>query len=80
MSKSSDVEPRIVTSRSRYFHETGADPTVINELAGEIVELVRHPNLVTMDDKTRDICRRWDRFCHRLFHAYQDFALMEVEN
>ena len=56
----------------------GADPAVINELAGEIVELVRHPNLVTMDDKTRDVCRRWDQFCHRLFHAYQDKALAEV--
>jgi hypothetical protein len=31
-----------------------------------------------MDEKTMEVCRRWDAFCHRLFHAYQDLALREV--
>ena len=57
----------------------GLDPALVNELSSEIIELVRHPNLVTMDAATRDVCRRWDSFCHRLFHAYQDLALAEVE-
>ncbi len=57
----------------------GANVSVVSALSMEINELVRHPNLMTMDDQTRDICRRWDSFCHRLFHAYQDLALKEVE-
>jgi len=32
-----------------------------------------------MDEKSLDICRRWDAFCHKFFHAYQDLALSEVE-
>jgi len=57
----------------------GADPDVVDSLASEITELVHHPDLVTMDEKTRNICRRWDSFCSRLFHAYQDLALADVE-
>ncbi len=56
----------------------GADTAAVSELSLEINELVRHPDLLTMDERTRDICRRWDSFCHRLFHAYQDMALAEV--
>jgi len=57
----------------------GADTSVISKLSMEIIDLVRHASLVTPDERTRDICRQWDRFCHRLFHAYQDLALAEVE-
>jgi hypothetical protein len=32
-----------------------------------------------MDDVTIDICKRWDVFCHKFFHAYQDLALEEAE-
>ncbi len=56
----------------------GANVEVVSALSLEINELVRHPNLFAMDDQTRDICRRWDSFCHRLIHAYQDTALTEV--
>jgi hypothetical protein len=31
-----------------------------------------------MDQRTLEICRRWDDFCARLFHAYQDLALAEA--
>jgi alkylation response protein AidB-like acyl-CoA dehydrogenase len=55
-----------------------ADVAVVSALSMEINRLVRHPNLFAMDDQTRDICRKWDSFCHRLLHAYQDLALKEV--
>ncbi len=58
---------------------TGAAPEVIKGYSAEIEELVSHPSLFTSDEKTLDVCRRWDSFCHRLFHAYQDCALAEVE-
>lgn len=58
---------------------TGADRELSNSLCKEITELVSHPNLFQMDEKTLEICERWDRFCHTLFHAYQDLAYREVE-
>jgi len=58
---------------------TGADNEQVNALCKEITELVSHPNLFQMDEKTLEICERWDRFCHELFHAYQDLAYQEVE-
>lgn len=57
----------------------GAGEETIVSLANEIEELIAHPDLFTMDEKTMEICGKWDDFCHRLFHAYQDRALIEVE-
>ncbi len=58
---------------------TGADSQLIKEYSKEMEELVSHPSLFQNDEKTLDICCRWDSFCHKLFHAYQDCALAEVE-
>jgi hypothetical protein len=57
----------------------GADAGVIKENAAEIQELLSIPHLFEMNEKTLDICERWDDFCARLFHAYQDLALIEAE-
>lgn len=57
----------------------GADSATIADLSGEIQELLAIPHLFEMDQRTLDICQRWDDFCARLFHAYQDLALMEAE-
>lgn len=57
----------------------GGNLNVINGLASEMTELVAYPNLFQQDDKTIDICKRWDDFCQRLYHTYQDQALKEVE-
>jgi len=57
---------------------TGSDTAVRAELAGELEELVSHPNLFAMDEKTKDVCRRWDGFCERLSHAYGELASAEV--
>lgn len=56
----------------------GADPGEVDALAGEMARLVAHPSLVTPDAATFEACRAWDRFCHRLMHAYQDLALAEA--
>ncbi len=56
----------------------GADEEIVKKLGAEMEELVAHPNLFIMDETTLDVCRRWDSFCHELYHAYQDSALREV--
>ena len=33
-----------------------------------------------MTEDSMRVCRRWDDFCGRLFHAFQDFAEVEVES
>jgi alkylation response protein AidB-like acyl-CoA dehydrogenase len=58
----------------------GHDEAVVAGLASEMTELSAYPNLFQMDEKTMDVCRRWDAFCHKFFHAYQDLALKEVES
>lgn len=56
-----------------------ADVDVVEGFKAEITELVAYPNLFEPDDKTILICECWDGFCQRLYHAYQDQALKEVE-
>ncbi len=56
----------------------GADEECIASFSEEISELVSFPSLVEMGDESVHICRQWDSFCARLFHAYQDIALDEV--
>ncbi len=57
----------------------GADTAHINACAEEMAELTAHPNLFSGDEKTLEVCGRWDRFCTDLFHSYQDLAMAEVE-
>ena len=57
----------------------GADESLVAGLSAEMEDLVGHPNLFAMDDKTMDVCGRWDGFCQKLYHAYQDCALKEIE-
>ncbi len=57
---------------------TGAESAPVADLAGEIEQLVAYPALTEDTPTTVDICRRWDGFCHRLLHAYQDLAVDEV--
>ncbi|MEN6472753.1 MAG: acyl-CoA dehydrogenase family protein [Syntrophaceae bacterium] len=57
---------------------TSADPATIAELAQEMEALIG-AELLTPDLKALQTCEQWDRFCHTLFHAYQDQAVAEVE-
>lgn len=56
----------------------GADNSLVSAFKEEIEELVRHPDLSENTGTTRKICRQWDDFCHRFFHAYQDLAVKDV--
>ncbi len=58
----------------------GADKNIIKGLAEEMADITAHPNLFSMDEATMEIAERWGAFCHRLYHAYQDLALAEVES
>ena len=58
---------------------TGADPAKIKALAQEMTELVSYPSLLRLDDRTIEVCQRWDNFCQDLYHAYQATAVQEVE-
>jgi len=57
----------------------GAEAGQIKALSQEMTELLAHPNLMQMDEKTIEICERWDSFCQNLYHAYQAVAVQEVE-
>jgi alkylation response protein AidB-like acyl-CoA dehydrogenase len=56
----------------------GADKRLVSDMEEQIESLVAHPNLLENNASTRQICRRWDAFCCRLFHAYQDLTLNQV--
>lgn len=57
----------------------GAPEALVRQLSAEIEPLVAHPSLVAPGDDTLDVCARWDELCDRLFHAYQDVAVSEIE-
>ncbi len=57
----------------------GADEAAVREYSGEIEELLAIPHLLEMNEKTLQACERWDDFCARFFHAYQDLALAQAE-
>jgi len=57
----------------------GAPTAEVNRLANEMTELLAHPDLFTIDERTLEVCERWDSFCGDLYHVYQDIALAEVE-
>jgi len=56
----------------------GADVGMIAELAHEMETLIG-AELLSPDPQAIKTCEAWDRFCHTLFHAYQDQAVAEVE-
>jgi alkylation response protein AidB-like acyl-CoA dehydrogenase len=59
---------------------TGADAALVSDLKAEIETLVAHASLLDNNPEMIKACQQWDRFCDRLFHAYQDLALEEVDS
>jgi alkylation response protein AidB-like acyl-CoA dehydrogenase len=57
----------------------GTDAAVIVDYAREMEDIMETPHFFDMNEKTIRACQRWDDFCGRLFHAYQDLALAETE-
>ncbi|MEW6078260.1 MAG: acyl-CoA dehydrogenase family protein [Thermodesulfobacteriota bacterium] len=58
----------------------GADTAVIIDNTREMEDIMETPHFFDMNEQTIRACARWDDFCGRLFHAYQDLALDEAEN
>jgi hypothetical protein len=58
---------------------SGGKKALVEQMSNEICDLLAYPSLLDMTPNTLSMCERWDNFCHRLFHGYQDIALEEVE-
>jgi len=56
----------------------GLDEATVKDLSEEMSELVAYPSLLKMDAATLQVCERWDSFCHRFLHAYQQTAINEM--
>jgi alkylation response protein AidB-like acyl-CoA dehydrogenase len=52
----------------------GAPEDLKREFQQEIRDILSGPDLFEMSPAGMETCARWDRFCHRLYHAYQDVA------
>ena len=56
----------------------GVDPDTVEPLAAEFLRLMSHESLLKNDEETLAICRDWEGFSEKLFQAYQDQALAEL--
>jgi hypothetical protein len=57
----------------------GGDSAAREALAAEAEDPLSRSSLFAPDAKTLEVCKSWDSFRHRLFHAFQDAALSRVE-
>jgi alkylation response protein AidB-like acyl-CoA dehydrogenase len=57
----------------------GAPGDTTETFSAEIEALMSGEAPFSLEEASLDFWRRWDDFCHRFFHAYQDLALSEVE-
>jgi len=57
----------------------GADNDLIEEHASEFNRIMSHDSLLRNDEQTLAICRDWEVFSTKLFIAYQEQALKEIE-
>ncbi|MFX1453357.1 MAG: acyl-CoA dehydrogenase family protein, partial [Promethearchaeota archaeon] len=56
----------------------GVDPDIVEPLAAEFYRIMTHENLLKNDEETIAICRDWELLSTKLFNAYQDQALAEL--
>ena len=52
--------------------------TVLLEYAAEFIRIMSHDSLLRNDQETLAICRDWENFSTKLFIAYQEQALKEL--
>ncbi len=57
----------------------GASKDLVDEYAEEFNRIMSHDNILRNDEKTLKICRDWEIFSEKLFIAYQEQALNELE-
>jgi alkylation response protein AidB-like acyl-CoA dehydrogenase len=56
----------------------GRDSDLIETYASEFSKIMSHDSLLRNDEQTLAICRDWEEFSNKLFIAYQEQALMEL--
>jgi len=57
---------------------TGMQNDLIDEYASTFRRIINHDTLLRNDEETLEICRVWEAFSNKLFIAYQDQALTEL--
>lgn len=57
----------------------GADQDIIDGFSAEVAEIMTCPDLSKPSDDAGEYCVRWDDICERLFHAYQDVSLSQIQ-
>jgi alkylation response protein AidB-like acyl-CoA dehydrogenase len=67
-------------SPDEFIHDLlkGAENDLIKEYSTEFSKIISHESLLTNDEDTLKICQDWETFSTKLFTAYQDQALKEV--
>ncbi|MFX1376629.1 MAG: acyl-CoA dehydrogenase family protein [Promethearchaeota archaeon] len=56
----------------------GTDSDLIEDYVSEFTRIMSHESLLKNDKETLEICREWEDFSNRLFIAYQEQALREL--
>ena len=57
----------------------GANKDLVEEYTVEFAKIMSHDSLLRNDEETLAICRDWEEFSNRLFIAYQEQALSELD-
>ncbi len=57
----------------------GAYSEIVEPLVKAFVRIISHKTLLRNDEETLSICRDWQEFSNKIFQAYQDQALSELD-
>jgi alkylation response protein AidB-like acyl-CoA dehydrogenase len=57
---------------------SGMQKDLIDEYGSTFTRIISHDTLLRNDEETLEICREWEAFSNKLFIAYQDQALAEL--
>jgi len=57
----------------------GSDPDKVESYASEFLRIISHDSLLRNDEETLTICSDWQIFSNKLFQAYQELALTELD-
>ena len=58
----------------------GFDAQVVDALAQEMVEILTYPEYGTLSAESVKMAERWHEFVQKFMYAYQDLAILEVQN
>ena len=58
----------------------GSNAFLVKQISRDMIELITTADFNHVNDESIDQCQRWDDCCQRLFHAFQENALSEVND